>query len=59
MTALQNMEVNSYRNYVVRVLTAILEENEQYQQFQEKFKELFEDDDSQIKAEFENIGNQS
>ncbi len=40
------------------VLTAILEENEQYQQFQEKFKELFEDDDSQIKAEFENIGNQ-
>jgi len=40
------------------VLTAILEENEQYQQFQEKFKELFEDDDSQIKAEFESIGNQ-
>lgn len=39
------------------VLTAILEENEQYQQFQEKFRELFEDDDSQIKAEFENIGN--
>ncbi|MFZ5978985.1 MAG: chromosome segregation protein SMC [Hydrotalea sp. AMD] len=39
------------------VLTAILEENEKYQQFQEKFRELFEDDDSQIKAEFENIGN--
>jgi putative ATP-dependent endonuclease of OLD family len=38
------------------VLTAILEENEQYQQFQEKFRELFEDDNSQIKAEFENIG---
>lgn len=39
------------------VLTAILEENAQYQQFQEKFRELFEDDNSQIKAEFENIGN--
>ncbi|MVO09996.1 AAA family ATPase [Flavobacterium sp. TP390] len=39
------------------VLTAILEDNEQYQQFQEKFRELFEDDDSQIKTEFENIGN--
>jgi len=38
------------------VLTAILEENEQYQQFQAKFKELFEDDDSQIKAEFDNVG---
>lgn len=40
------------------VLTTILEGNEQYQQFQDKFRELFEDDDSQIKAEFENIGNQ-
>jgi len=38
------------------VLTAILEENQQYQQFQAKFKELFEDDDSQIKAEFDKIG---
>lgn len=40
------------------VLTAILEENEQYQQFQTKFRELFEDDGSQIKAEFDNVGNQ-
>jgi putative ATP-dependent endonuclease of the OLD family len=39
------------------VLTAILEENEQYQEFQTKFKELFEDDNSQIKAEFDNVGN--
>jgi len=38
------------------VLAAILEENEQYKQFQEKFRELFEDDNSQIKAEFESIG---
>jgi len=38
------------------VLTAILEENVQYQEFQAKFKELFEDDDSEIKAEFDNIG---
>lgn len=40
------------------VLTAILEENVQYQEFQTKFRELFEDDESQIKIEFENIGNQ-
>lgn len=40
------------------VLTAILEENEQYQEFQAKFRELFEDDDSQIKAQFDNVGNQ-
>ncbi len=40
------------------VLTTILEENEQYQQFQEKFRELFEDESSEIKAEFDNIGNQ-
>lgn len=39
------------------VLTAILKENKQYQQFQEKFRELFENDESQIKAEFENTGN--
>jgi predicted ATP-dependent endonuclease of OLD family len=39
------------------VLAAILEANEQYLQFQEKFKELFEDDDSAIKAEFESVGN--
>jgi putative ATP-dependent endonuclease of the OLD family len=39
------------------VLTTILQTNEQYQQFQAKFRELFEDDESQIKAEFEGIGN--
>lgn len=39
------------------VLTAILQENEQYQQFQAKFRELFEDDNSEIKAEFDNVGN--
>lgn len=39
------------------VLTAILQENEQYQQFQAKFRELFEADNSEIKAEFDNVGN--
>lgn len=39
------------------VLTAILQENEQYQQFQAKFRVLFEDDNSEIKAEFDNVGN--
>ena len=39
------------------VLTTILQENEQYQQFQSKFTELFENDDSEIKAEFDSIGN--
>ncbi|OGU37293.1 MAG: chromosome segregation protein SMC [Ignavibacteria bacterium GWB2_35_6b] len=38
------------------VLTTILQENEQYQQFQSKFTELFENDDSEIKAEFDSIG---
>jgi predicted ATP-dependent endonuclease of OLD family len=39
------------------VLTAILQENVQYQQFQAKFRELFEDENSEIKAEFDNVGN--
>ncbi|MBL7756810.1 MAG: AAA family ATPase, partial [Chitinophagaceae bacterium] len=39
------------------VLNTILQTNGQYQQFQEKFRELFEDDDSEIKAEFEAMGN--
>jgi predicted ATP-dependent endonuclease of OLD family len=39
------------------VLTTILQTNQQYQEFQEKFRELFEDDNSQIKAEFDSIGN--
>ena len=39
------------------VLTTILQSNQQYQEFQAKFRELFEDDNSQIKAEFEDIGN--
>lgn len=39
------------------VLTAILQENEQYQEFQNKFRELFEDDESEIKAQFDDLGN--
>lgn len=39
------------------VLSTILQSNQQYQEFQTKFKELFEDDNSQIKTEFEAIGN--
>jgi len=39
------------------VLTTILQGNQQYLEFQAKFRELFEDDNSQIKAEFEAIGN--
>lgn len=39
------------------VLTAILQENIQYQEFQEKFRQLFEDDNSEIKAEFDKVGN--
>ena len=40
------------------VLTTILEGNQQYQQFQQKFRELFEDDNSEIKVEFDKVGNQ-
>ncbi len=39
------------------VLSAILQSNQQYQEFQSKFAELFEDDESQIKEEFDAIGN--
>ena len=39
------------------VLSAILQENVQYQEFQTKFRELFEDDTSEIKTEFDNVGN--
>jgi putative ATP-dependent endonuclease of OLD family len=39
------------------VLSAILQENVQYQEFQTKFRELFEDDNSEIKTEFDNVGN--
>lgn len=39
------------------VLTAILQENERYQEFQHKFRELFEDDESEIKAQFDDLGN--
>ncbi|MUH34411.1 chromosome segregation protein SMC [Zobellia amurskyensis] len=38
------------------VLSAILQENVQYQEFQQKFRELFEDDNSEIKIEFDNVG---
>lgn len=39
------------------VLNTILETNQQYKEFQAKFSELFEDDASQIKTEFEAMGN--
>lgn len=39
------------------VLSAILQENVQYREFQTKFRELFEDNDSEIKTEFDNVGN--
>jgi putative ATP-dependent endonuclease of OLD family len=39
------------------VLSTILQANQQYREFQEKFSELFEHEDSEIKAEFESIGN--
>jgi recombinational DNA repair ATPase RecF len=39
------------------VLATILEKNPQYKNFQAKFTELFEDDDSDIKIEFDNLGN--
>ncbi|MEK7600310.1 MAG: AAA family ATPase [Patescibacteria group bacterium] len=38
------------------VLATILEQNEQYKEFQAKFKELFENEDSEIRAEFDNVG---
>lgn len=38
------------------VLSTILQGNEQYQEFQNKFRELFEDEQSQIKTEFDTIG---
>jgi predicted ATP-dependent endonuclease of OLD family len=40
------------------VLSTILQNNQQYQDFQTKFSELFESDTSRIKTEFETIGNQ-
>jgi len=39
------------------VLASILETNQQYKDFQETFKQLFENPDSEIKTEFETIGN--
>lgn len=39
------------------VLSTILQANDQYKEFQEKFAELFEHEDSEIRAEFEAIGN--
>src|ERR1019366_1091462 len=38
------------------VLATILQANPQYQEFQEKFTQLFEHEDSQIRTEFEAIG---
>lgn len=40
------------------VLTTILQTNQQYREFQEKFSALFEADDSEIKTEFDRIGGQ-
>jgi putative ATP-dependent endonuclease of the OLD family len=40
------------------VLTTILQENEPYREFQKTFRNLFEDENSQIRAEFDKIGNQ-
>lgn len=39
------------------VLATILQTNQQYKEFQEKFSALFESDDSEIKTEFDRIGN--
>lgn len=39
------------------VLATILQTNQQYREFQEKFSALFESDDSEIKTEFDRIGN--
>lgn len=38
------------------VLSAILESNVQYQEFQKKFRELFEGNDSEIKTQFDLVG---
>lgn len=38
------------------VLETILEENEQYQEFQQKFRELFSDETSAIRQEFDQLG---
>lgn len=40
------------------VLATILETNKQYIEFQKKFSELFENNDSEIKIEFEKLGNE-
>lgn len=39
------------------VLATILQTNQQYKEFQQTFRDLFEDPDSEIKTEFETIGN--
>lgn len=39
------------------VLATILQTNQQYKEFQEKFSALFESEDSEIKTEFDRIGN--
>ena len=40
------------------VLSIILQTNKQYKEFQQKFSELFEGEDSEIKLEFDNVGAQ-
>lgn len=39
------------------VVSTILQENQHYKEFQQTFKELFENDNSEIKTQFESIGN--
>lgn len=39
------------------VLATVLQKNRQYQAFQQKFADLFEAKDSQVRTEFVTIGN--
>jgi len=39
------------------VLTTILQNNRQYQEFQQKFSQLFEAEDSEVRTEFTTVGN--
>jgi len=38
------------------VLEEILQENKQYNEFKTKFEELFNDDKSEVRAQFEKLG---
>lgn len=43
-------------NMLSGVLSSLLEDNEHYKEFQEKFENLFGSEDSSIKAEFDKVG---